>query len=96
MSKWKPKSKRKPKKPPYVFRLNDRERIALQNWQLLESVSPKLACMIEDCGLSTVYERLNSGEYQAAKDGRNTKITTASIKARRAERPPWQPMEARA
>jgi hypothetical protein len=36
---------------------------------------------------TTVYDRLRSGEYQAVKDGRLTKILTASIKARRASLP---------
>ena len=72
---------------PYVFKLSDRELIAVQNWQSLDSVSPKLAAVIDECGLTTVYERLQSGEYQAVKDGRSTKVLTASIKSRRANLP---------
>lgn len=83
--------KRKHSKKRRVFRLNERELISLQHWESLESLSPKLVCVIESCGLSTIYERLNDGTYEAAKDGRATKITTASIKARRAERSAWQP-----
>ena len=80
-----PKAKKPARK--LDFRLNDRERAALENWEIIDSVSPKLTCVIDDCGLSTVYERIEAGTYVAFKDGRLTKISTASIKARRANLP---------
>jgi hypothetical protein len=77
-------SKRKKPARKSEFRLTDRERITLQNWESVDGVSPKLTCVIDGCGSSTVYNRIEAGEYEAYKDGRLTKITTASIKARRA------------
>jgi hypothetical protein len=81
------RSKKEKKKPPKPFELSPRQKEIIQHWQFVESVSPKQTAVIDDCGLSTVYERLQSGEYQAVKDGRSTKILTASIKARRANLP---------
>jgi hypothetical protein len=44
----------------------------------------------ENCGASTVYERLARGEYEAVKDGSKTLITVESIKRRRqAKLRPW-------
>jgi len=62
------------------------------------AVSPKEAARLENCGLTTVYERLNSGEYQAVKDGTRTKILVSSIEARRASLPPaeFKPYSVRA
>jgi hypothetical protein len=57
------------------------------NWEALDSLPLKLITVVESCGLSTVYERLASGDYEGVKDGSRTKITTASIKARRAKLP---------
>jgi hypothetical protein len=53
------------------------------NWQSTQSVSPKLVCIIDDCAMSTLYERLKRQEYQAVKDGHRTRIITESIKKRR-------------
>ena len=51
------------------------------------AVSPKEAAVLENCGLSVVYERLARGEYAAIKDGRRTKILFESIERRRASLP---------
>jgi hypothetical protein len=55
----------------------------LEPWAL----SPKQTAIVENCGLSVVYERLANGEYDAFKDGTRTKITVASIRQRRASLP---------
>jgi hypothetical protein len=78
--------RKKPSRKP-EFRLTDRERFTLQNWESVDSVSPKLTMVIDGCALSTVYYRIEDGQYEAYKDGRSTKILTASIKARRASLP---------
>ena len=44
------------------------------------AVSPKRACVALDYGLTKIYDLINSGELEAFKDGRSTRITTASIK----------------
>lgn len=65
------------------FELSHRERAIVENWQSTQSLSPKLTCVVDDCGLSTVYERLDRQEYEALKDGHRTRIVTQSIKDRR-------------
>ena len=78
------------KKKAVVFSLSEREKAIVQNWEALPDLPPKLTAIVESCGMSTVYERLVAGEYTAFKDGPRTKITTTSIKARRASLPPAQ------
>jgi hypothetical protein len=58
------------------------------------ALSPKETGIVENCGESTVYERLARGEYDAVKDGTRTKITFESIKRRRAGLPraTYQPL----
>ena len=56
----------------------------LEPWAL----SPKETAIVENCGLSVVYERLANGEYDAVKDGTRTKILMQSIKRRRGSLPP--------
>jgi hypothetical protein len=80
-----PKRKKTIRQPE--FKLTDRERAQLENWESVHSVSPKLTRVIDGCALSTVYNRIEDGGYEAYKDGRLTRITTASIKARRAKLP---------
>jgi len=65
------------------FELSQRELAIVANWQSTQSVSPKLVCIIDDCAMSTLYERLKRQEYQALKDGHRTRIITESIKKRR-------------
>ena len=79
--------RRRPKTQRPIFSLSERERTILQNWQAVSDLPPKLTAVIEACGMSTVYDRLAAGEYTAVKDGARTKITTASIKERRANLP---------
>jgi hypothetical protein len=51
------------------------------------ALSPKETAVVENCGVSVVYERLARGEYSAIKDGTRTKILVESIKRRRAGLP---------
>ena len=53
-------------------------------------VSPKQAAIIENCGVTLIYDRLNRGEYDGYKDGHRTKITLASIERRRANLKPYR------
>jgi hypothetical protein len=46
------------------------------------AVSPKVACRMLDCGPTRLFELIRSGEVQSFKDGRNRKITVASINGR--------------
>ena len=78
------KSRREP------FELSYRERAIVENWQSTQSLSPKLTCVIDDCAMSTVYERLGRQEYQALKDGHRTRILTQSIKSRRERLQPYK------
>jgi hypothetical protein len=72
------------------FELSHRERAIVENWQSTQSLSPKLTCVIDDCAMSTVYERLGRQEYQALKDGHRTRILTQSIKSRRERLQPYK------
>lgn len=45
------------------------------------AVSPKGACTALSYGLTKIYDLINAGELEVFKDGRATRITTASIKA---------------
>jgi hypothetical protein len=60
-------------------------------------LSPNQTAFAENCGESTVYERLARGEYDAVKDGTRTIITLESIKRRRAGLPraTYQPLKPR-
>ncbi|MGC1845691.1 MAG: hypothetical protein WA730_25390 [Pseudolabrys sp.] len=78
------------KKRAAVFSLSDREKAIVQNWEALPYLPPKLTAIVENCGMSTVYERLADGTYQAVKDGPKTQIFTTSIKARRLSLRPAQ------
>ena len=42
-------------------------------------VSPKGACHALSYGLTKIYDLINAGELEVFKDGRATRITTASI-----------------
>jgi hypothetical protein len=46
-------------------------------------LSVKETAAVERCGVSTVWERLAAGEYEAIKDGAKTLITVKSIQKRR-------------
>jgi hypothetical protein len=48
------------------------------------AVKPLVAAVMENCSVDRIYKLLRAGELEGFKDGRNTKITMASIKARRA------------
>jgi uncharacterized protein YqeY len=82
------RAKKTSRKEP--FALSRRELAIVQNWQSTQSLSPKLTCVIDDCALSTVYERLDRQEYQALKDGHRTRILTESIKNRRERLEPFK------
>jgi excisionase family DNA binding protein len=45
------------------------------------AVSPKGAGRALDYGLTKIYDLINAGELEVYKDGRATRITTASIKS---------------
>jgi hypothetical protein len=51
------------------------------------ALSPKETAEVERIGLWEVYRRLRTGEYQAVKDGKFTKIIYESIKRRRSQLP---------
>jgi hypothetical protein len=50
-------------------------------------VSPNEAMRILDCGHSFLYGLINSGELEAVKDGKRTKIVMKSIRRRAASLP---------
>jgi len=83
------RAKKTSRKQP--FDLSKREMAIVQNWQSTQSVSPKVCCIVDDCSMSTLYERLNLGQYQALKDGHRTRIVTKSIKDRRNRLPAFKP-----
>jgi hypothetical protein len=82
-----PKASTKRRRKPFEFKLSEREIAIIQNWETANGLAPKLTAVVDACGLATVYQRLAAGEYEAVKDGRNTKVTTESIKRRRAGLP---------
>jgi hypothetical protein len=47
------------------------------------AVSPKTAMQIEQCGMTELYRRINSNEYESYHDGGKRLITLRSIHARR-------------
>jgi hypothetical protein len=57
------------------------------------AVSVKTAARLEDAGVSTIWQRLARGEYDAVRDGNRTKILVESIKRRRASLPKFKPRE---
>src|SRR5215510_6364139 len=69
------------------FALSSRQSEILKNWEAAFGLAPKLAAIVEDCAVSVIYERLANGQYEAVKDGTRTKVTTESIKRRRASLP---------
>ncbi len=75
------------KKKPKPFALTDRETEIIKNWESAFGLAPKQTAVIENCGLTEVYDRLARGEYEAVKDGNRTKITVESIKRRRESLP---------
>jgi hypothetical protein len=77
-------TKRKRSRKHSPFKLSGRETVLIENWQALLGLSPKLTAIVDACAMSTVYDRLEKGDYEAVKDGTKTIITTASILARRA------------
>ena len=76
------KKHQEPKKPK-AFVLTQRQLAGIQNWESTYALSPKETAIVDNCGLTVVYERLARGEYAAIKDGTRTKILTESIKSRR-------------
>jgi hypothetical protein len=74
----KAKSKKKP------FALTSRQSEVVRNWASVFGLSPSETAVIENSAVSTIYERLSRGEYDAYKDGHATRITVESIKRRRA------------
>ncbi len=84
------KAAKKRRRKPAEFKLSEREIAILQNWETAHGLSPKLTAVVDSCALATVYQRLVEGAYSAFKDGRATKITTASIKRRRESLPQAQ------
>jgi hypothetical protein len=46
------------------------------------AVSPRRTAFLLDCGVTRVYELINSGELESYKDGSARKVTTRSIHAR--------------
>jgi hypothetical protein len=46
------------------------------------AVSPRRTALLLDCGITRVYELINSGELESYKDGKSRKITMRSIRAR--------------
>lgn len=75
------------RKAPRPFELTPRQAEILKNWQAAFGLAPKETAVIENCGLSLVYQRLARGEYDAYKDGNRTKITVEFIKRRRESLP---------
>src|SRR5215475_3080866 len=59
----------------------------LEPWAL----TPTETARVESCGLSTVYERIARGEYDAVIDGTRTKVLYESIRRRRATLPRLTP-----
>jgi hypothetical protein len=50
------------------------------------ALSPKDTAHIENCGVTTVYQRIKAGQYRTVRDGaRSTKILMQSIRERRAK-----------
>jgi excisionase family DNA binding protein len=43
-------------------------------------VSPRRACHLLDCGITRIYELINSRKLETYKDGASRKIVTASIR----------------
>lgn len=62
------------------------------------SLSIDQTAQAEDCGRTTVYERLARGEYKAVKDGARTRVLVESIRQRRASLPhaTFEPLPKRA
>jgi hypothetical protein len=46
------------------------------------AVSPRRAAFLLDCGVTRVYELINSGELESYKEGSSRKITMRSIRTR--------------
>jgi excisionase family DNA binding protein len=46
-------------------------------------LTPRKVAELDGCSLTTVYERLATGEYAAVKDGSKTLISSASVARRR-------------
>ena len=51
--------------------------------QLERLLTPRQVAGLEGCSLTTVYKRLQYGEYDAVKDGRKTLISEESVLRRR-------------
>jgi excisionase family DNA binding protein len=45
------------------------------------AVSPRRAAFLLDCGVTRVYELINSRQLESYRDGASRKVTVASIKA---------------
>lgn len=54
----------------------------------LRLLSPKQVQFLDDVGPTTFWKRIARGEYTAIREGRNVKVTGASILSRRAKLPP--------
>jgi hypothetical protein len=53
----------------------------------LRLLSPKQVQFLDDVGPTTFWKRIARGEYTAVREGRNVKVTGASILSRRAKLP---------
>jgi hypothetical protein len=53
----------------------------------LRLLSPKQVQFLDDVGPTTFWKRIARGEYTAIREGRNVKVTGASILSRRAKLP---------
>jgi hypothetical protein len=58
--------------------------------------SPRQVAELEGCSVTSVYQRLSAGEYEARKDGIKTLIPASSIAARRERLPKAEYGSARA
>jgi hypothetical protein len=57
--------------------------LGLSDWEFGPlAVSPRVAAVMSDCGLTRIYELIDSGELESYLDGTARKITTRSIRAR--------------
>jgi hypothetical protein len=55
--------------------------------EIEQLLSPRQVAELEACGLTTVYDRLAAGIYEAVKDGKKTLISSASVARRRESLP---------
>jgi hypothetical protein len=53
----------------------------LDPWGTAYAVSPKIACMMLNCGITRIYQLMNDGKLLSYWDGRSRKVVVESIKA---------------